>query len=529
METLLLNNARIYTMDPRQPQATALEIRGGKIEQVLTEPGVDRPGRSGNTLDLNGRVLLPGLIDSHLHLRHYAETLQKINCETDTKEECLQRVAERAAETTPGEWILGHGWNHNTWAGKYGTALDLDQIAPNNPVYLTGKSLHISWVNTASIIAAGIGEDTQNPAEGAIQRNEQGDPTGILFEKAVKLIEDIIPKPSLEKTVQNLLVAQNALWKIGLTGVHDFDRELCIQALQYLDNRDQLRLRTLMSFPMEFLEQAIKLGYHTGKGSDWLWFGGVKLFADGALGPKTAAMLAPYEGSENNKGMLMLSEEELVSLGLKAAAAGLSLSVHAIGDLANRTVLNALEKIRAVEKERGYDPLPHRIEHLQLLDPADVPRLAELGITASMQPIHATSDMIMADLYWGKRAAFGYAPKLQLESGAQVIFGSDAPVENPNPFWGIHAAVTRRNADGAPGPEGWYPEGRLEIQQALEGYTVNPAAAAGKPGVQGQISQGSWADLIVLETDPFRCSEDELREIKPVGTMVNGAWVWREF
>ncbi|MGB2963862.1 MAG: amidohydrolase [Anaerolineales bacterium] len=529
METLLLNNARIYTMDPRQPQASALEIRGGKIERVLTEPGADRPGGSGKTLDLNGRVLLPGLIDSHLHLRHYAETLQKINYETDTKEECLHRVADRAAETTPGEWILGHGWNHNTWAGEYGTALDLDQIAPNNPVYLTGKSLHVSWANTAAIIAAGIGEGTQNPAEGTIQRDEYGHPTGILFEKAVKLIEDIIPKPSLEKTAQNLLVAQNTLWKMGLTGVHDFDRELCIQALLYLDNRDQLRLRTLKSIPREFLEEAIELGYHTGKGSDWLWFGGVKLFADGALGSKTAAMLAPYEGSENNQGMLMLSEEELVSLGSKAAAAGLSLSVHAIGDLANRNVLNALEKIRKLEKEQGYIPLPHRIEHLQLLDPADVPRLAELGITASMQPIHATSDMAMADLYWGKRAAFGYAPKLQLESGARVIFGSDAPVESPNPFWGIHAAVTRRNADGAPGPEGWYPEGRLGIQHALEGYTVSPAAAAGKPGVQGQISQGSWADLIVLETDPFRCSEDELRDIKPVGTMVDSVWVWREF
>ena len=529
METLLLTNARIYTMDPRQPEASALVIRGGKIEGVLTGPEAENPEVLGKFLDLDSRVLLPGLIDSHLHLRQYAETLQQIDCETETRQECLQRVAARAAKTPPGEWILGHGWNHNTWAGKYGTAADLDQIAPDNPVYLTGKSLHVSWANTAAITAAGIGEVTINPVGGTIQRDENGEPTGIMFEKAVKLIEDIIPNPSLEKTAKNLLIAQNALWKLGLTGVHDFDRELCIQALQDLVDRDQLRLRTLKSIPKEFLEEAIELGYQTGKGSDWLWFGGVKLFADGALGPKTAAMLAPFEESEDNRGMLMLSEEELVSLGSKAAAGELSLSIHAIGDLANRTVLNALEKIREVEKEGGYDPLPHRIEHLQLLDPADVPRLAELGITASMQPIHATSDMAIANQYWGKRAAFGYAPKLQLESGARVIFGSDAPVESPNPFWGIHAAVTRRNGDGAPGPEGWYPEARLGIQQALEGYTVSPAAAAGKPGVQGLLSHGSWADLIVLDTDPFHCSEDELREIKPVGTMVNGVWVWREF
>jgi len=525
MESFQLTNARIYTMDPRQPLVSSLVCRSGKVEQVLAEDPLD----SENSLDLGGRIVLPGLIDAHLHLRQYAETLQYIDCETRTKEECLEKVAERAALTPPGEWIRGHGWNHNHWSDGYGTAAELDQFSPLNPVYLTGKSLHVSWANSAALKIAGIGDQTLDPPRGTLLRNANGNPTGILFEEAVKLVEKVIPSPSVEAAAEGIRKAQEELWKMGLTGVHDFDRELCYHALQYLAEREQLKLRVQKSIPAKYLPTAIELGLRTGLGNDWLWIGGVKDFADGALGPQTAAMLEPYQGSSANRGMPLLTEEELLELGIAAVQGGLSLAIHAIGDQANRTVLNALEKIRGYEREQGVNPLPHRIEHLQLLDPEDVPRLAELNITASMQPIHATSDMEMADKYWGKRTAYSYASQLQFQQGARVVFGSDAPVDSPNPFWSIHAAVTRRKANGFPGKNGWHPELRVPLDKALEAYTIGPAAAGGKSGQQGSLAPGYWADLIVMEKDPFSCSEDELRELRPSATMVGGEWVWREF
>jgi len=528
MDSLTLINARIFTMDAGSSEVSGLVIENGCISHILKGiEGQEHPTR-GNFVDLGGKIVLPGLIDSHLHLQKYAETLTKINCETKTKADCLERVRERGLITPPGEWILGHGWNHNSWLEGYGTAVELDQVAPDHPVYLTGKSLHVSWANSRALSLAGIDKNTQDPASGVLQRDSDGNPTGILFEEAVKVIEGIIPTPTLEQVASSILKAQDSLWKMGLTGVHDFDRELCIKALQLLTQDGLLHLRVHKSIPSEFLDQAIQLGYRTGDGNDWLWFGGVKEFMDGALGPQTAAMLEPYQGSRE-MGMLLKSEDEIIQLGRKAADHGLSLSIHAIGDLANRTLINALEDIRSYEKESGLHPLPHRIEHVQLIDPADLPRLAELDIIASMQPIHATSDMEMAAAYWGERTVFAYAPKSQFDQGALVIFGSDAPVESPNPWLGIHAAVTRQRMDGAPGPDGWHPEGRVSLHQAMTAFTVNPARAAGKSNLQGKLIPGYWADLIVIDQDPYKCPADDLAGIQPQGTMVAGKWVYRDF
>jgi predicted amidohydrolase YtcJ len=284
----------------------------------------------------------------------------------------------------------------------------------------------------------------------------------------------------------------------------------------------------MKSIPSAFLDEAAARGYTTWGGNDWLWYGGVKDFMDGALGPQTAAMLDPYEGT-GERGMLLKTEKEIIDLGTKAARAGLGLSVHAIGDLANRTLINAIEQVRDFERKSGIHPLPQRIEHVQLIDPADLPRMKELGIIASMQPIHATSDLEMADTYGGERTAYAYAPKHQFNLGTLVVFGSDAPVESPNPWEGIHAAVTRRRADGTPRENGWHPEGRLSRQQAIEGYTTNPARAAGRADRLGSLMPGAWADLTVLEIDPYSCPADQLLEIKPVGTMIAGEWVHRTF
>jgi predicted amidohydrolase YtcJ len=528
MTSLTLTNARIYTLDSGDSVVSNLVIEDGLVKRTFTKPDFGRSIPEGEVLDLKGRIVLPGLIDSHLHLRKYSENLEKIDCETSTKKECMDRVAVRAGSTPKGEWILGHGWNHNNWSGGFGSAGDLDQVAPDHPAYLTGKSLHVSWANNKALDLAGIKAGTPDPPKGKIQRDDQGRPTGILFEDAVKLIEKIIPPRSIEETAESIKKAQHTLWRLGLVGVHDFDKELCLEALLWLDERGELGLRVCKSIPSKYIEKAIQQGYQTGTGSEWLWFGGVKDFADGALGPQTAAMLEPYQGSDQ-LGMLLMDDEDIVGLGIKAASGGLALSIHSIGDLANRKVIDAIEQLRIHEKESNIDPLPHRIEHLQLINSADSSRLAELGITASMQPLHATSDMEMADAYWGDRTAFAYAPKKQLDHGTLVIFGSDAPVEDPNPWLGIHAAVTRQRTDGSPGPDGWHPDERLGIEETIRGFTTNPALASGRGNLQGKLVRGFWADLIVLETDPFTCPPEDLYKIKPVGTMIDGKWVFRNF
>jgi hypothetical protein len=281
------------------------------------------------------------------------------------------------------------------------------------------------------------------------------------------------------------------------------------------------------NIPVELLDQARDLGLRTGFGNDWLRIGSVKAFMDGALGPRTAAMFQAYDGEPGNKGMLNLDREQLFELGCRAAEVGLGMAVHAIGDRANHEVLDAYENLRSYETEKGIPHLRHRIEHVQLLHPDDAQRLARLDVIASMQPLHATSDMIMADKYWGSLTSLGYAWKTQLDIGAHVAFGSDAPVESPNPFWGIHAAVTRRRADGSPGPEGWHPEQRLSVQEAIEGFSSGAAYAAYAEKRQGRLTTGNLADLIVLETDPFTCEPGELRNIQSSATMVGGEWVFR--
>jgi predicted amidohydrolase YtcJ len=287
-----------------------------------------------------------------------------------------------------------------------------------------------------------------------------------------------------------------------------------------------LKLRVTKNIPVESLEHAFELGLRTGFGDDWLRIGSVKAFMDGALGPRTAAMFQAYDTEPENKGILNLDGEQLFELGRRAADGGLGMTVHAIGDRANHEVLNAYEQLRAYETEKGLPHLRHRIEHVQILHPDDVPRLARLNVIASMQPIHATSDMLMADKYWGERTAYAYALKTQLDMGAHVAFGSDAPVESPNPFWGIHAAVTRRRADGSPGPEGWHSEQRLSMQQAIEGFTSGAAYAAYAENRQGRLAAGSLADLIVLDKDPFACDPAEVKDLQSSATMVGGEWVF---
>jgi predicted amidohydrolase YtcJ len=299
----LLYNAFIRTQDPAYPTGSAILIERERIvvvgeahELLLHYPIAEKQ-------NMHGHVILPGLTDAHLHLQQYALSLQKIDCETDTKDECLHRVAERARKTKPGEWILGHGWNQNTWGG-WPSAFELDAIAPHHPVYLTAKSLHASWANSAALKLANLTSQTPNPQNGQIQRDAQGNATGILLESAMELVGKIIPEPGIPEIAESMEKAQPILWKMGLTGIHDFDRRDSFMALQQLHARDKLKLRVLKNLPVELLDQAYDLGLSAGFGDDWLRIGYIKAFMDGALGPHTAAMFQPYVGEENNRGIL---------------------------------------------------------------------------------------------------------------------------------------------------------------------------------------------------------------------------------
>jgi len=528
----IIYNANIYTLDPNKPKVTAIAILSEKIAAIGDDQTIlaEFP-KSIEKFDAGGRTIIPGLIDAHLHLQQYALNLTKVDCETASREECLKRVTERAHHTPTASWVIGHGWNQNNWSDGFGSARELDLISPDQYIYLTAKSLHAAWVNSAALRLAGITNDTADPLGGKIGRDEQGLPNGILFESAMDLVSNLIHDPDPAQLTAPIQQALTRLAEMGLTGLHDFDRKNCFIALQHLHKRGELKMRVTKSIPVEDLPSAVAIGLRTGFGDSMLRIGGVKVFADGALGPQTAAMISPYEGDPDNKGILMLDAEELVEIGRVAVDNGLSLAVHAIGDRANNQVLNAFSELKTYERATQFNdqqvPLRHRIEHLQLIHPQDAGRLAELGVIASMQPIHATSDMNMADKFWGKRSEFAYAWRTQLMQGTILAFGSDAPVESPDPFLGLHAAITRRRADGSPGKDGWYSNQRLTPMEAINAFTTGPAYACGMENQLGKLSPGYLADLILLDIDPFTCEPDALLESRPQATMVAGEWVFQ--
>jgi predicted amidohydrolase YtcJ len=524
---ILITNAKIVTLWDKLPHAQAIAIHAGRILAVGSDQEIESlETKDVKPVDMGGKTIWPGLTDAHLHLENYALSLQRIDCETPTRAECLEKVHNAAQKAKSGSWIRGHGWNQNVWPEGFGTIQLLDQAAPYNPAYLTAKSLHAAWANTPALRLAGIDVNTPDPPGGRIQRAADGTPTGILLETAMQLVEQAIPTPSVAHVYEAIADAQPRLWQMGLTGVHDFDRRTCFLALQDLELGSRLKLRVLKSIPLEELDHAVALGLRSGFGSDRLRIGSVKCFADGALGPQTAAMLKPYSGSDDETGMLFLDSEEIYDIGQRAAESGLSLAVHAIGDRANHEVLSAYSQLRSFETQHHLPHLRHRIEHVQVLHADHLSHLAQLNIIASMQPIHATSDMEIADRFWGTRARYAYAFKTLQDNHTRLAFGSDAPVESPNPFWGIHAAVTRCRHNGHPAQDGWYPQERFDLQSSLESYTIHPAYTAGWENHLGRLAPGYFADLIVLAQDPFTLPTEQLFNLKPLATMVSGEWVW---
>lgn len=517
----IFHNANFFS--PDHPNATALVIDNGLFVALGTEEEIlAQFSHQAKSINLLGRTIWPGLTDAHVHLRLLAESRAMVDCETDSLQECLLRVKNVTDTLSEDAWLRGHGWNQNQWAEGFGTAQLLDGVCGERPAYLTAKSLHAAWANSQALKLAGINEQTPDPPGGEIQRDKQGQPTGILFEAgAMRLVEAIIPKPTLQETINNIKALIPELWKVGLVGLHDFDDIECWSALQSIYQEGLPLLRIRKHIPFDSLDDFINAGLQTDSGDDWLDLGSVKLFADGALGPQTAAMFKPFEGSQTS-GTLLKHADELVEIGKYAVENGIAMAVHAIGDLANHQVLNAFERLRTHEKTHQLPHYLHRIEHVQIIDPADIQRLAQLDVIASVQPVHATSDMIMADRYLGSRSKNAYPFRTLLNSGAAFVFGSDAPVEPFNPFLGIHAAVTRRRLDGSPGKEGWHPDQCLSLTEALHGFSSASAVITGKANRLGKIAPGYFADFIILEEDPFKIDIHELASISPIATFIAG-------
>jgi hypothetical protein len=535
----LLTNANIITLNDEQPRAAAMLVTGGRIVALFDDPDPSAHAPAGaERINLGGRAVIPGLVDAHVHFSWFATYLNEAKLRgARSAEEAASRTAEHAAqhEASSG-WVTGRGWSQDEWDDPtFPTAAQLDAAIADRPVYLKAHSGHAAWVNSRALKEATITAQTPDPVGGRIGRHPDGTPDGILYETAMELVAGMIPSPTPEEMAERVRSARDYAHRVGLTGLHDFDGPLAFAAYQLLHTNGELTLRILKNIPVEKLDHAVALGLRSGFGDAMLRIGGVKTFADGALGVRTAWMIDPYEGEPDNTGICVTDPEIMTANVLKASRAGLASTIHAIGDRAVHEVLNTYELTREDEAKRGIPPtaLRHRVEHVQVIHPDDVPRLAELQVIASMQPIHATSDMHMADTYWGERAEYAYNMRLQLEEGAVLALGSDAPIEPIDPLPNIQAAVTRRRADGSPGPEGWRtgPDGqrKLTIWEALRGFTQGPAYTAGLEYHTGTLASGYLADFVVLSQDITECDPMHIAETSVEATVVGGQWVHRTF
>lgn len=551
MSTYLLYNGPIYTLDPSAPRAQALAIRGGRVLAVGSEGKVQAAvGGRAEPINLHGRAVIPALTDAHVHFVGYALGRRELRLEgVADYQAALQRVSAAAAALPEGAWLLGGGWDHTLWGGRWPRAEDLDRAAPGRPVLLSRKDGHSAWISGRALEIAGIDDDTPDPAGGAIQR-EKTRATGILLENAIDLVGRHIPEATQAERIAATRDAMVEAHSYGMAGVHippglgREDASRVLGDLQILRERGQLRLRCLAHLGLDGLDEALYLGVRSGLGDRWLRIGGVKMFADGSLGSETAEMLSHYEG-RRHLGTATMATEDLNDAVRRALAGGISVAIHAIGDAANRRVLDAIEAAlsqqSAVSSEQSAAGdavptagwrlptiIPNRIEHAQIVNPRDIPRFAELGVVASMQPIHCTSDMETAERLWGaERCATAYAWQALQRAGATLAFGSDAPVEPLNPWLSVHAAVTRQRPGNIPA-EGWFPEQRLDVTAALRGFTVGAAVAAGAAHEQGTLAPGMLADLAVLSADPFKIDPSALREVTAELTMIEGEIVWEK-
>jgi len=528
--TLILTHGKIHTLDPALPEATAIAIAGDRILKVGSDKEIAALVAPGTRkIDLQGKMVIPGLIDAHLHLAGIGEWLENLDLKgLATPAEAVKRVEEAASRTAPGGWILGRGWDQNLWpVPEFPTAAMLDAVSEDHPVSLKRIDGHALWANSKALAEAGITKTTPNPPGGKILHDPtSGLPSGVLVDDAMSLVERKIPPATPETVQRRIVTAGRQLLASGITSVHDAGIEPGdVDLYMKMVEEGSLPVRVYAmeggsnrKLPNYFLREPL-IGY----GDRRFTFRAIKVGVDGALGSRGAALLEPYSDDPKNTGILTMPGEQLEQLTKDALRKGFQICVHAIGDRGNRTALNSLEAALAAVPAK--DPRL-RIEHAQILSPADVPRFAHLGILVSMQPTHATSDMPWVPARLGPdRISAAYAWKSILDSGAHLSFGSDAPIESFNPFKGLFAAVTREDENLNP-PGGWMPEQRLTREEALRAFTVGAAYAAFEENEKGTLTPGKLADLVVLDRDYFAVPEEEIFKITPERTILGGVEVY---
>ena len=524
----LYKNGRIYTNDSGSPWAQAMLIRGAEILAVGDEDEVSAlAGKGATIVDLEGRFVMPGFNDAHLHLGGAGADWLAVRLNgAGSVEELQKRVAEAVAQHKEGEWITGGGWDHTLWPDKkFPNRQELDAVAPANPVLLTHISGHVAVVNSLALKLAGITKDTKNPAGGEIERGANGEPDGMLKEgAAMRLVESKIPPPSPAERRKGIELALADAARNGVTSVQDYSSWEDFLVYRELKNDGKLtaRITEWLPFPtpLEKLEQMRREG---GTTDPWLKTGALKGFMDGALGSRTAALLAPYSDAPNTSGILTADPAKYRAMAIERDKAGFQINFHAIGDKANRVALDIFE---AVEKANGPRDRRDRIEHAQVVAMSDFPRFAQLGVIASMQPSHETNDMRWAEQRLGPQRAKGaYAWATMQKFGVRLAFGTDYDVEPVSPFRGLYACVTRELPDGGP-KGGWEPQEKISLADCIRAYTSGSAYAEFEEGKKGELKAGEYADFIVLSDDLTKIPPQEYTKVEVLRTVVGGKTVY---
>ena len=547
---LILFNGNIYTMNHTNPKVEALLIRNGKIISTGSNKDIKLKASSNyEFIDLKGKAVLPGFIDSHVHFLGYAKSLIGIDLSnTKSKEEVIEKVKIRVEKTEPNVWILGYGWNENDWkVQKLPSKADLDRVCNKNPMVLFKKDGHSIWVNSVTLKKYDINKHTLNPSGGKIVRkSDDKTPTGILKENAIYLIlkkikkeniEEFLPTPVLNSSTTSkeikiknkrniydaIKTASKNFNKVGITSVHNMENMNRQKILFDLNSKGELNLRIYSFFEQIEPEDLYDFKRNTKLDDRWTKIGGIKLFYDGSLGSRTAYMIEPYDDDKNNYGIKVIENEEVERLIRRANQLGLNFAVHAIGDRANKEVLDIYERVFKNYKNDAI--LRNRIEHAQILRVEDFIRFKKLNLVASMQPYHLASDMKMAEKGWGKRCKWSYAWNKLVINGVHVTFGSDCPVETINPVRDLYVSITRTRVDGYP-DEGWYPEHKLTLKKAIYSYTFEGAYASGDEKIKGSIKEGKIADLVVLSNDIFKIPLKDILNTDVCYTILDGNIVY---
>jgi predicted amidohydrolase YtcJ len=533
----LVVHGHIWTANAEQPWAEAIAVRGERIVAVGSREKID-PLTDAETevIEAGDGLVVPGLIDSHIHLVDGGLQLTRVQLrDAASREEFARRIGDFAKNVKPGQWITGGEWDHTLWGGELPGRDWIDPLTPNTPVWINRLDGHMALANTAAMRAAHIGDDVANVSGGEIVRDAAGRPTGVFKDNAMSLIDRAVPEVSLEQQVAATLAAMDYLAQRGVTAVHHMGTWQHVDVFRAARRRSPFKTRIYACVPLNTWERLANEVRERGRGDQWLAIGGLKGFVDGSLGSHTAALLEPFSDAPNDRGLLVNTAEDLEQWTREADRAGVQVAVHAIGDRANRLQLDVFERVAKVNGPRDRR---FRIEHAQHIAPEDIPRFVKLGVIASMQPYHTIDDGRWAEAVIGcRRSETSYAFRSLLDAGARLAFGSDWSVAPPTPIEGVYAAVTRRTLDGKH-PDGWIPEQKISVEEALRAYTIDAAYAAFSESDLGSLEPGKLADIVIVDRNLFDVGESlrdshseleatQLRNAQIQATIVGGKMVYR--